>query len=312
MNNLKQKIFKSLSFIDIYTILMLCIYIITDIILFSKVDIALNLLIINVVIIFVIIIIAIQTYSKKLNTWQLVLRKFYLMPVILYIYNQIFYYIKVVNPILRDKELANIDKLIFGISPSYFLNNFANPILTEYLQLTYFLFYFYPVIIGADLILQNKKKELYNYAGLIFFSFYFSYILYFLIPAIGPRFYLHDFAKNSIELPGLFLSEIMRGFINAGGGILPGQTNPSQFVNADCFPSGHTMMTMITMIIAFRYNSRIKWVVAILGSSLIFSTVYLRYHYVVDLVAGAFFCIIALYLEPKLKAFLLKLGLSEK
>lgn len=308
---LKQKILKSLNFNDIYTILMLCIYIILDLILFSKVKLGFNLLIANLAIIIIIIFVALKTYQKQLNTWQLIIRKFYLMPVILFIYNQIFSYIKVVNPALLDKELAQFDKMIFGVSPSVFLYQYTTPILTEYLQLAYFLFYFYPVIIGLDFILQGKKKELYSYAGLIFFSFYLSYLMYFMIPAIGPRFYLHDFAKNSIELPGIYFSEIMRGFINAGGGILPGQSNPAEFVNADCFPSGHTMMTMITMIIAFRYNSRFKWIVAVLGSSLIFSTIYLRYHYVVDLFAGFFFCFVALYIEPKFKSLLIKLGFSE-
>lgn len=290
---------------------MLCIYIILDLILFSKVKLGFNLLIANLAIIIIIIFVALKTYQKQLNTWQLIIRKFYLMPVILFIYNQIFSYIKVVNPALLDKELAQFDKMIFGVSPSVFLYQYTTPILTEYLQLAYFLFYFYPVIIGLDFILQGKKKELYSYAGLIFFSFYLSYLMYFMIPAIGPRFYLHDFAKNSIELPGIYFSEIMRGFINAGGGILPGQSNPAEFVNADCFPSGHTMMTMITMIIAFRYNSRFKWIVAVLGSSLIFSTIYLRYHYVVDLFAGFFFCFVALYIEPKFKSLLIKLGFSE-
>ena len=69
-------------------------------------------------------------------------------------------------------------------------------------------------------------------------------------------------------------------------------------------PSGHTMMTLMNMILAFRFRSKLRWVFLIMGCSLIFSTIYLRYHYVVDVIAGIVLALVALGLESWIHTFL--------
>jgi membrane-associated phospholipid phosphatase len=41
--------------------------------------------------------------------------------------------------------------------------------------------------------------------------------------------------------------------------------------------------------LAFRYKLSAKWIVAFLATLLVIATVYLRYHYVVDLIGGVAF-----------------------
>lgn len=55
----------------------------------------------------------------------------------------------------------------------------------------------------------------------------------------------------------------------------------------DVFPSGHTMMTLVVIILAYRYRLKVRHTVFVAGLMLIFATVYQRYHYVVDVLAGA-------------------------
>ena len=55
----------------------------------------------------------------------------------------------------------------------------------------------------------------------------------------------------------------------------------------DVFPSGHMMMTLVAVILAYRYELKVRHYVFCVGMLLIFATVYLRYHYFIDLVAGA-------------------------
>ena len=81
--------------------------------------------------------------------------------------------------------------------------------------------------------------------------FFVSYLLYFFMPAIGPRFTVHEFGSLNAELPGLWLTNTFRDMVNAGGGVFPGTENPAEIINRDCMPSGHTMMTFITIILAF-------------------------------------------------------------
>ena len=54
----------------------------------------------------------------------------------------------------------------------------------------------------------------------------------------------------------------------------------------DVFPSGHTMITTSVLIFAFRHDRKVFWFLLPVGVGLIFSTVYCRYHYAVDVLAG--------------------------
>jgi membrane-associated phospholipid phosphatase len=120
------------------------------------------------------------------------------------------------------------------------------------------------------------------------------------LPVIGPRFYLYDFSQLSSDLPGLFFTEPIRNIINAGCNV----PDPSNFtfaqVNPDCVPSGHTWIELIMLVMAFKGKSRLRWFYLIIGAGLIFSTLYLRYHYLFDLILGVAFFLITYYLEPKL------------
>jgi membrane-associated phospholipid phosphatase len=52
------------------------------------------------------------------------------------------------------------------------------------------------------------------------------------------------------------------------------------------FPSGHTMIAAAVLIVAFRRARRLFWFLLPVGIGLIVSTVYCRYHYLVDVLAG--------------------------
>jgi membrane-associated phospholipid phosphatase len=155
-------------------------------------------------------------------------------------------------------------------------------------------FFFLPVILGIDLKLSGKSGALDYSAFILVYGFTLSFIGYILVPAIGPRFTLHDFAANNLEMPGILITDFLREIVNSAEGIPAGTLNPSAVVQRDCFPSGHTQMTLLVMYLSVRFRSRVKWFFIINGTLLIFATVYLRYHYVADLIGGALFMLITL------------------
>ena len=55
----------------------------------------------------------------------------------------------------------------------------------------------------------------------------------------------------------------------------------------DCFPSGHAELTIIAWWSSRQISKRLFRVYWAYTLCIIFATVYLRYHYTVDLVAGA-------------------------
>ena len=213
-------------------------------------------------------------------------------------YDQVHAFVRVLNPYDYDLVLIAADRAIFGTDPTVWLQQFSFSALTEYLQICYFLFYLMPIVHAIELWKTGQIIKLDAFIRAMAFCYFISYLLYFVMPAIGPRFTLHSYANINTELPGIFLTDALRAIIDVGGGIWKGALLPQNLVNRDCMPSGHTMLTMVNMMMAFRYKSKLRWVFFTIGTSLILSTVYLRYHYVIDVVIGALLAVITLPLEP--------------
>lgn len=232
--------------------------------------------------------------SKKYKLF----RSLYIVPIVFSIYSQVQVYIPFLNPHLYDSVLIGWDKAIFGVNPTDWIYKFTNPLLTEWLQFAYMTYYFIPIILGVEFILKNKESEFDYLIRNVVLAFYLSYITYLFMPAIGPRFTLHNFASLNLEIPGLFLTDFFRNIVNTGGGVPIGSLHPEQMVNRDCMPSGHTWITIVNMYIAFKCHSKYKYLILFFGLSLIVATIYLRYHYVVDLLVGAFLAIVSLKVEP--------------
>jgi len=233
--------------------------------------------------------------NKKSNNilWRQ-LHFWYLVPLIFLFFKELYLMVDPIRGIIYDDVLIRIDRWIFGTNPTHELMKISNPFLTELLQIVYGTFFFLPVILGISLMLKDKTEE-FNYSAFtIVYGFMLSYLGYILFPAIGPRFTLHDFQMNNIEMPGLFLTDYLREIVNSGESIPSGTPNPASIVQRDAFPSGHTQMTLLVMYLSVKFNSGTKYFLIPNGILLIFATVYLRYHYVVDLIGGAIFMLFTL------------------
>ena len=199
-----------------------------------------------------------------------------------------------------DNVLIAIDHAIFGVHPMVWLGQFATPILTEILQIGYASYYFIMLSVGIEVFMRNDKEKFSYTLFIIVYGFFLSYLGYLAFPAVGPRFTLHDFHALDTELPGLFLTTPIRDFLNAGESILKGALNAMALAQRDAFPSGHTQMTLISIYLAGKYRLRSRYILYAFGTLLIISTVYLRYHYVIDLIAGAVFMLFTIWSAQKL------------
>lgn len=295
---LKFDLRESLIMTDFYTIIMLIIYTFLALFFFNSIDDAHELILINITILIGVISIAVLDSKYDAGELFKIFRRIYIIPLVFLIYSQIQYYIPLINTFNADPLLIKLDFAIFKANPTDILYQISNPILTEYLQIAYFIFYLLPLSLAVELHIRGDDENYDRMVALIIFSFYFSYLMYFFLPAIGPRFTLYEFSNLSAEMPGIWLTETLRIFVNSGGNIYPEAQNPELSANKDCMPSGHTWITLVTIYLAFKNNSKIKVIITMLGISLIFATVYLRYHYVVDLIVGAIFAFISIKIEP--------------
>jgi len=192
---------------------------------------------------------------------------------ILAIFDSLGYIVHSINPQDIDPQLIELDFLLFGGHPTVMLEGIMHPLFTDALQIAYTSYYFLPFILGIALLAERREQE-FDYAlFLIMLCFYLSYAGYLLFPAIGPRFTMTHL--QTAELQGLVLTAPIQELLNRLEGI-----------KRDAFPSGHTGIALIVLFLAFKFKKKLFWIFLPFVTALIFSAVYLRYHYVVDVLAG--------------------------
>ena len=226
-------------------------------------------------------------------------------PLVLFTYKQVYF---MIGPIHSGRDYDSLliaaDRWLFGTDPTAALAGMAHPLLTEALQVAYSLFYVFFIVVGVELYRKSNPQLFRDFSFTVVYGFFISYVGYFFLPAVGPRFTLHDFSKIDAELPGLLLTPALRGFVNFFESIPPGVTNAVALASAqrDVFPSGHTMMTLLAIFFAYRCAVRTRHWVLVPGLMLIFATVYLRYHYFVDVAAGALLAVPCLWTTRRAQA----------
>ena len=253
----------------------------------------------NVVVISFVIYIAFFNDCKRTRLTKFI-HYWYVAPLIYVTFKELYNMIKPIRQVDYDYLLIKIDHAIFGYNPTHLLLKIANPFLTELLQVVYTSFYFLPMILAVALYLKNRVLESEYVIFAVVYGFFVSYVAYFFLPAVGPRFTLHDFSMTNQELPGLWVTAFLRESINTGESIPSGTINPIAIVQRDVFPSGHTMMTAIVMYLSVKFRSKSKYFLVPVGALLIFATVYLRYHYVIDVIAGLFCMVFSLWSGKRL------------
>lgn len=265
-----------------------------------------NHVLLNLLVIILVFVIVNMDRRGKGIFWEQ-LHYWYIVPIIFMSFKEIYFMVKPIRGVDCDKYLIDIDRFLFGVDPTHVLFNIANPFLTELLQIVYGSFFFLPIILGMDILFNHNEKYFRYVTFSVVLGFFLSYIGYFLVPAIGPRFTLHEFEMTNMELPGIFLTNFLREIVNAGESIPAGTPNPMEVVQRDVFPSGHTQITLIVMYLSIKFRTVSRYLFLPVGTLLIFSTVYLRYHYVIDLIAGLLFMIGTMFLAFRLFNWWLKM-----
>jgi membrane-associated phospholipid phosphatase len=184
-----------------------------------------------------------------------------------------------------DPYLIRIDFLLFGVHPTVWMERWLRPWLTDLMSLAYISYYFLPVIFIVTLYLKGRKEEFHQTVFILLLGYYLSFIGYILLPAIGPRFTLSHL--QTVPLGGSFFSDFIRDLLNA-----------IEHNKRDCMPSGHTQIALIVLFLAQRHEKTIFAIFLPIVCGLVLSTVYLRYHYVIDLIAGVGLAVGCILIAP--------------
>lgn len=153
--------------------------------------------------------------------------------------------------------------------------------LVEACVISYSTFYFLPLALTIALAREKKWLAIRHVIVLMCGGFLLSYLGYLCWPTLPPyRYLVFDDA-----LVGGPLFPTLHRWLYEG-----------EALRQDCMPSGHTMMTVLTLWLGWTYCRRqLTWLVP-LAFFLILGTLVLRYHWFVDLVAAIPFVWLALVL----------------
>jgi membrane-associated phospholipid phosphatase len=196
-------------------------------------------------------------------------------------FRELHYLVHPINPVDWDFTLMAWDRALFGTAPTVALEGWLHPLAVEFFMLCYASYYFLPVILGVVLYAKRRDAAFREALALILMGFFTSYVGYFVIPACSPHVQElalgHARAWDAIpEAQGYGLAPLLRETILG-----------LELEMRDAFPSGHTEVTLVVIVCAWRFSRPVFWSILGPGTGLILATVYLRLHYAVDVLAGA-------------------------
>jgi len=224
---------------------------------------------------------------KRPNLTSWIFRNWYPLPFVGSCYKEMAILIRAIRRTDADQYLADLDFRIWHAHPSIWLERIYSPPLTEYLQVVYTLFIPAVLIIAYLTWRKGRYQDFQYYAFLIALGFLASYIGYLLVPARGPRFLLKNL--QNVPLQGMWFFNGMQATLDK-----------LESAHYDCFPSGHTELTILAWWGSRMVSKRLFGAYFVYTLSIIFATVYLRYHYTVDLLAGAILALTLILAAPAL------------
>ncbi len=287
-----KKLFKHLLTTDSVTILYYTLSGILIIIFFSRVEKPVIHLLFRIITIALLIFFAFMQNKNK-SRFLLFIRLF--LPVIFlgYAYGDTAALNKIFFPVSFDSWFVKADYWLFGFHPSLaFSKAFPQHWISELMNAGYFSYYF--MLIGITLSYyffrhEDAEKVIFT----IITSFYLYYIIFIIIPVIGPQFYFKP-PLNEAPHSGLF-STLVRW-------VQQHWEHPT-----GAFPSSHVGLSIIYLLISFKSFKKIFYIFLPFAFIILFATVYIKAHYAIDVIGGIVSAPVFYYLANKCyKLFYLK------
>jgi membrane-associated phospholipid phosphatase len=177
------------------------------------------------------------------------------------------------NPRRYDALFEALDARWFPALVPAWRNAFGRaPAFTDVVYVAYVSYYGLPIVAAA--VARRRGPAAFEGAVLaILLAFYASFVGYVLWPTSGPRLAPADEARL---VGGGAISDAVRAFLHA-----------AERTRLDAFPSGHTAIALVSAAAGARVAPRHGPALLAWAGAVVFSTVYIHVHYVVDVAAGA-------------------------
>lgn len=183
--------------------------------------------------------------------------------------------------------MERIEAWLFGGQPSLLLSErFDSLLLSEILHACYWAYFLLVPCLAVVLAIQGREKALAHVVGMVIATFVFCYVIYIWLPVRSP---LYNYPPLARPLSEGFFYGLTHAFADRGG------------VVGGAFPSSHAAASTLVWLLALRYERRVCLATTLPTFGLLIATVYGRYHYAVDTIAGILLAVAIFLLEPKLR-----------
>jgi len=199
-------------------------------------------------------------------------RDWYPLPLYIFFFEELQGMVHAIFPGWFDTWLIQFDFNLAGVHPSVWLGRFSNPVLNDFMQFAYMTYFLYLVILPAILYAEKDRIAFWNVMVSTAVANYTVYFIAVLFPIESPYHALA--AMNTAPLSGGYFTaaiELIERFGRVHGG---------------AFPSAHVAGSTVAILASWRYRRWLFWVCLPFFVSMCVSTIYGRYHYIADVLAG--------------------------
>lgn len=183
-----------------------------------------------------------------------------------------------VNTTTLDQKLYELDLWLFHCEPAMAWDRYVTPATTEWFACFYFGYFLLMAVHVVPLVFFGRKKQIvgeFTFGILVMFSI--GHSLYMVVPGYGPYRAMADSFQHPFP-SGLWYNLVM-DTVHSGGALM------------DIFPSLHTGAPTVLALFSYRNRHelpyRYTWpIVTFCTVNIIIATMFLRWHYLIDVIAG--------------------------
>jgi membrane-associated phospholipid phosphatase len=210
-------------------------------------------------------------------------------------------YTGLVRKLTIDTSLYKIDLAIFGVEPTVWIQQYYRPLLTDWMATCYGSFLIIPMILGVILCLRDRSDDFREIALAVMLQMWLAFFIFICFPAGPPRYYQPLRETAFIHpIPSLL------GFNNA---LQAKWDTYSPLLVRASFPSLHCAYALMTLIYSWRFGDVVfpkfkrLWFALVVPFelTLFVSVVYLRHHWIPDMVCGMTVAFVVSRITPVLR-----------
>ncbi|MBF0309124.1 MAG: phosphatase PAP2 family protein [Magnetococcales bacterium] len=215
----------------------------------------------------------------RATPWVLRLRLLYYPLAMNVAFQQLRSAVPLLHPTRQDDLLQGIDRFLLGETPSLLLQGWTPPLVADLFSFFYLLFFPYLLFSFIYYLFEDADRAVRFYSGL-FVLYAAGFLGYLVIPAAGPWLALAD--HFTLPVQGGWLTRVNDAMVSQGSN------------GVDVFPSLHCAVSAYLLFFDRRCKPWRYRLYLLPCVGLWLSTLLLRYHYLVDVLAGfllAFLCL---------------------